>query len=142
MEHRVKKFIWSKLSIAALVALLFSFVLCSTSGSALADPVSSVGPDATGIFGEDASSPVDPLGAFVHAFAFDLPRARGNVDQRLGLIYSSSATDLEAGYGWGLDIPWIQRAPLTGWPDYNDGTDRFSYAGRVLSFVCVAGEGN
>src|SRR6266849_58035 len=121
--------------LAILAVLVLSLFLCGITRSARADPVNSIAPAATGTFGEDASSPVDPLGAFIHAFAFDLPRARGNVDQRLGLVYSSSAADLEAGYGWGLDIPWIQRAPLTGWPDYNDGTDRFTYAGRVLSLV-------
>lgn len=104
-----------------------------------ADPMDAPEQAAVGIYGEDHNSPVDPLGTYVYRFDFELPRPRGAVSTNLGLVYQSSGGDGEAGYGWHLTIPSISRAPLTGWPEYDDKRDRFVYQGRPLSFVCIVG---
>jgi RHS repeat-associated protein len=81
-------------------------------------------------------------GAMRYGIPFPLSPARGAYQPSLGLSYSSSATDREAGYGWGLDLPMIERRALSGWPKYNDDTDRFYFNGQRLVQVCVAGSEN
>jgi RHS repeat-associated protein len=109
---------------------------------AAADPQAAGESAATGIFQEDESSAVSPSGTFSTAFTFETPPPRGEVSVDLKLTYTSSSADLEAGYGWGLNLPSITRAPLTGWPAYDDATDRFAADGRVLSLVCTVGNSN
>ena len=101
---------------------------------------------ASGVQGEGATGAApDPLtGTFRWTYPFELPAARG-VSRSLGLSYGSSSTDGEGGYGWHLDIPRIERAPLSAWPEYvDDGTvereDRYAFDGAPLVFICVSGD--
>lgn len=54
--------------------------------------------------------------AMGYSLPFDLPPARGEAQPQLSLTYSSSASEREAGYGWGISLPHIERRPLSGWP--------------------------
>jgi hypothetical protein len=65
-----------------------------------------------GIFGESSGDvSVDAAtGLLRTAIPFQLPAARGPVQPTLALSYSSSLTNLEAGTGWGLGLPSIERA--------------------------------
>jgi RHS repeat-associated protein len=128
--------------LCASILVLFLFEL-SRAGS---DPSQPTGSDATGVFGEAAQYPhPDPVtGAMGYSVPFELPAARGQAQPQLGLTYSSSASDREAGYGWGIDLPSIERHPLSGWPKYIDNgkaadEDRYAYSGQSLVFVCVIG---
>ena len=124
----------------AIFCACFGFALLISTPVALSDPMNAPEQAAVGVYGEDHSSPVSPLGSYVYRFNFELPQPRGAVSTSLGLVYQSSGKDGEAGYGWGLAIPSIWRAPLTGWPEYDDERDRFVYQGRPLSFVCIVGD--
>jgi hypothetical protein len=43
---------------------------------------------------------------------FALPPARGHAQPQLGLTYNSATGKAIGGYGWNLDLPYIERAPL------------------------------
>ena|SRR5215470_1652334 len=49
-----------------------------------------------------------------------LNKARGSVQPSLGLYYSSVNGNREAGVGWGLELPSIERRNLSGPPGYTD----------------------
>ncbi|MBL8610507.1 MAG: VCBS repeat-containing protein, partial [Myxococcales bacterium] len=73
-------------------------------------------------------------------------RARGVAQPSLSLTYSSRAGSREAGMGWGLSLPTIERQPLSGWPSFDDGEghdpavkDRFAFDGKPLVFLCTVG---
>jgi RHS repeat-associated protein len=78
---------------------------------------------------------------------FRLETARGRVQPTLGLTYSSSDGQREAGIGWGLNIASIERHNDAGGPQYkNDpptggavtkSTDRFVYGGSPLVPICA-----
>lgn len=100
----------------------------------------------TGAFGENdnASEVVPSSGAMTYSVPFDLPAARGTAQPSLGLHYRSGTATAEAGEGWSLGLPSIERAPLSGWPKYADNglpdrEDRYTYGGQALTFVCVIG---
>ena len=102
----------------------------------------------TGTFGENGgSAEVAPgTGAMTYTVPFQFPAARGTAQPALSLRYASGAGAGEAGVGWSLDLPSIERAPLSGWPKYIDPTfdsaaseDRYAYSGRALTFICVFG---
>ena len=83
-------------------------------------------------------------GAMTYGVTFDLPAGRGDAQPSLGLSYVSGARSGEAGWGWSLDLPTIERAPLSGWPKYLDnntaaGEDRYTFNGAPLTFVCTIG---
>jgi hypothetical protein len=103
-----------------------------------ADPLSpQVG--GPGVYAEMGQGEADPLtGAYRYGFEFDLPTARGRAQPKLSLRYNSSNADREAGYGWGLEVPVIERRVLSGWVQYDD-TDRFMYNGQPLALVCTVG---
>jgi RHS repeat-associated protein len=79
--------------------------------------------------------------------AFRLETARGRVQPTLGLSYSSSDGQREAGIGWGLNIASIERHNDAGGPQYkNDprtggavskSTDRFTFGGSPLVPICL-----
>lgn len=128
--------------------------------SALADPTSVPGETAEGVFGEGTGGHSQPepdskTGAMTWAYPFSLPAARGGPQPKLALSYNSSSRDREAGYGWGLDLPVIERKPLSGNPCFTpDGTpivcgeqtstaatsihteERYTYNGQPLVFIC------
>ena len=90
-----------------------------------------------GIFAEgSAKASVDPAtGILRTAIPFQLPAARGQLQPSLGLSYSSGLANLEAGTGWGLGLPSIERHPLSGPPLYTDA-DRISFSGKALVPIC------
>jgi RHS repeat-associated protein len=130
--------------------------------SALADPTSAPSEKAEGVFGEGTGGlsqpePDSKTGAMTWTYPFSLPAARGGPQPKLALSYNSSSHDREAGYGWGLDLPVIERKPLSGNPCFApDGTgtpivcgerrkdasgafiseERYTYNGQPLVFIC------
>lgn len=68
-------------------------------------------------------------GALVYPYVFRLPPGRRGMTPTLSLIYNSQATQEEniAGYGWFLDLPYIERLNVRG-------TDTF-YTGSSTDFV-------
>jgi hypothetical protein len=111
---------------------------------AFADPTNAPGDEGVGIFNEGTSAS-EPLvegttGVLRVPYEFVLAPARGRAQPRLSITYTSINADGEAGYGWKLDVPSIQRKPLSGWPTYDDDLDRFAIDGRPLVFICVVGD--
>jgi RHS repeat-associated protein len=100
--------------------------------------------DVAGTFNEGGSSinaDADPAtGSLQYRFPFALAPGRGNAKPTLGLIYNSGAGDGDAGLGWRLDVPSIERRPLSGWPTFDNTKDRFAYEGQPLVFICVIGK--
>jgi RHS repeat-associated protein len=79
-----------------------------------------------------------------YSMPLDLPAARGNAQPTLALRYRSNSGTGDAGEDWSLDLPTIERAPLSNWPKYVDNghealEDRYTYSGRVLAYVCTVG---
>ncbi|MBL8610093.1 MAG: FG-GAP repeat protein, partial [Myxococcales bacterium] len=112
------------------------------SNHALGDPTAAsgtAGAPATGVFGEWSSGgTVDSTtGGFRHSIPIELPTGRGGLTPSLALTYDSAAADREAGYGWGLDLPVIERRPMSGFPTFDDATDRFAYSGAPLVYLCT-----
>lgn len=77
---------------------------------------------------------------------FQLPKARGRFQPTLGLSYSSASGQREAGVGWGIDLPMIERHNPGGPPRYNDPSpdltnkgDFFRYNGLDLVPICTVG---
>lgn len=99
-----------------------------------------------GVAGESIASihEVPSSGAMNWGATFDLPPNRGAAQPHLALRYASGARAGEAGWGWSLDLPSIERAPLSGWPKYLDNgnlsdEDRYAFNGDPLTFICVVG---
>jgi hypothetical protein len=95
--------------------------------------------------GQSTGAEADPVtGAMTYSYRFELPPGRGAAQPSLALRYNSSWRDREAGYGWGLDLPLIERRPLSGWPEFNlDGTprgeERYAFNGKPLVRICTVG---
>jgi len=106
---------------SALIALTMF-----TAPFARADPTSAPGDAVEGVFGESTAGSGQPdskTGAMGWTYPFNLPAARGRPQPGLTLTYNSFSHDREAGYGWGLDTPVIERQPLSGNPCFlADGT--------------------
>jgi hypothetical protein len=85
-----------------------------------------------------AAGPDQATGTMQHSVPLPLPRARGSWQPELSLAYSSASTDGEAGYGWGLAMPVIERRPRSG-PIGIANTERFAYNGQPLAYVCTFG---
>jgi hypothetical protein len=90
-----------------------------------------------------------PSGAASAALPFALPTARGSVQPHLSLNYLSDAGNGEAGAGWHLSLPTIERrgpagGPVPTYQDQNardpqstwDQFDRFVYNGDALVPIC------
>jgi hypothetical protein len=132
-----------------VVALL---ACCVTDASA--DPTTLTTDSAEGIFGEALSGQgqVDNrTGAMTWSYPFELPAARGRPQPHLSLSYNSSWRDREAGYGWGLNLPTIERTPLSRYPcSATTGTpivcgepsagaqteERYACSGQPLVLIC------
>ena len=138
-----------------LLIFLLSLLLAPVSQ---ADPTSLTGNSVGGVFGEGATGlgkPDAKTGAMTWSYPFDLPAARGRPQPRLSLNYNSSSNDREAGYGWGLDLPVIERKPLSGNPCFTDDgvpircgepkgsapiEQRYTYNGQPLVLICEVPE--
>jgi hypothetical protein len=96
--------------------------------------------DVTGTFNEERSTitaDADPAtGSLNYRFPFMLAPGRGDAKPTLALVYSSGAGDGDAGMGWRLSTPSIERKPLSGWPTFDDTKDRFAFEGQPLVFIC------
>lgn len=130
-------------ALASLFLLVAMFVSSTAFGdpSSINDPANSSSVKAAGIFGEGSSGNLapDPVsGVLRYSYAFELPRARGRVQPALTLAYSSASRDREAGYGWGLALPTIERRPMSGNPrfDGSPSDERFFFNGEPLVRVC------
>lgn len=123
----------------------------------IADPTSVSGDTAEGVFGEGTKGYGEPdskSGVMTWTYPFNLPTARGRPQPQLKLTYNSSSRDREAGFGWGLDLPFIERDPLSGNPCFTDegipiscgegrpsgaslmSEERYAYNGQPLVFIC------
>ena len=93
-------------SLAMASAALLSIAVATRDASA--DPTGDLNDFAGGVFGDGASgnaSVQSVTGAMTYSYSFQTPPARGPVQPSIGLTYSSSARDREAGYGWSLSLP-------------------------------------
>lgn len=157
-------FKWSLLGRRIIIALMIALTVFTNPfmvSSALADPTSVPGETAEGVFGEGTGGHSQPepdskTGAMNWTYPFSLPAARGGPQPKLALSYNSSSHDREAGYGWGLDLPVIERKPMSGNPCFTSngepivcgeqslntsGTslrteERYTYNGQPLVFIC------
>ncbi len=134
---------------SAAGALLGALILIARS-DALAEGAGPSTPDGvTGTFGEASPQGAvdESTGAMGYSIPFQLPAARGDAQPSLSLHYRSNSGTGEAGEDWSLNIPSIERAPLSNWPKYLDnnidsGEDRYTYGGQPLSYVCTVGPEN
>lgn len=135
---------WTARKARALASLVLALtcLVCASGDARANDPPNAFG----AVTGEsDSAADVVPVtGAMAHSFNFDLPENRGSAQPALGLSYTSGARSEAAGWGWSLNLPTIERAPLSGWPKYKDNgvpeeEDRYVYNGAPLTFVCVVG---
>ncbi len=96
-----------------------------------------------------ASAALDPSsGVLTASLPFDLPAARGSAQAGLALTYNSAAGIREAGIGWGLALPSIERSTIDGPPRYYElqhqadqvhwlgWMDHFTFGGQPLVPVC------
>jgi RHS repeat-associated protein len=146
----------------ALVLALAALLLppwAAADPTGVSDPAATGVPAAAGYFGDAMAhgAPDGKTGAFTYTYSFALPSARGQVQPSLSLIYSSMARTREAGYGWGLDLPAIERRPMSGNPRFeNDGAgttppgsfvggsasdERYFFDGQALVYLCTIGQG-
>jgi hypothetical protein len=99
-----------------------------------------------------ALASVEPSsGVLRSSLPITLPAARGGVQPYLSLGYNSAAGGREAGVGWGLGMPVIERRNLWGAPRYQDSPDtaainvamldRFTFDGAPLVPLCVVTNG-
>ena len=131
-----------KSSLRALLGAVLVAGVTALPGSSNADPINGSGP---GIYGEGkgVATPDSATGAMRYDFPFQLPAARGTVQPALGLAYSSAAHDGEAGYGWGLSLPTIERRPASGWSKFHTedgspvGDERYAFDGQLLALICT-----
>jgi YD repeat-containing protein len=127
-----------------LRAVIISAVTAATLSTAtLADPTSAPVDTAVGVFGEGKGNHGEPdkSGAMTYTYPFQLASARGGPQPKLALSYVSTSRDREAGYGWGLNLPVIERRPLSGFPRFlADGTpfgdERYTFNGQPLVLIC------
>ncbi|MER8529664.1 RHS repeat-associated core domain-containing protein [Mesorhizobium sp. M1272] len=151
----MQRFLSPRTCFAPMVLMLASLLL-ATAG--YADPARAPDSSAQGVFGESSTGKAESVsktGKMIYSYAFDLPSARGSIGPRLGLSYSSSERDREAGYGWSLNLPVIERRPLSGNPcSTPDGApiacgesrlaapgrllseERYTYNGQPIVFIC------
>jgi hypothetical protein len=80
----------------------------------------------------------DPFGGTAsYAYRFDLPPGTGGLTPELVLTYSTQTRNTEVGYGWSLNIPYIERSTRLRGPAYHDpavdGGDIFELEGDLLA---------
>ncbi len=66
-------------------------------------------------------------GAVTYSYPIDVPPGRGNMTPQIALSYSSGDTNNsnQFGYGWSVNIPFIQRYPKYGVPQMYTATSSF-----------------
>jgi RHS repeat-associated protein len=105
-----------------------------------------------------AAVALDPsTGVLTASLPIETPAARGGTQTGLALTYNSAAGIREAGVGWGLNVPSIERRNRDGAPQYHDpsistlvtdweGTintfateamDEFFFDGKLLIPICL-----
>jgi hypothetical protein len=90
-----------------------------------------------------AAVALDPsTGVLLSSLPIETPAARGAPQMGLALTYNSAAGIREAGVGWGLSVPTIERQNRDGLPWYekapaNQTADRFVFNGSALVAICV-----
>ncbi len=148
---------WSLVGHGSLLFVVIALAMLMAS-SGRADPTSAPGEAVEGVFGEGTGGrgqPDSKTGAMTWTYPFILPAARGGPQPRLTLSYNSFSRDREAGYGWGLDLPVIERKPLSGNPCFTQGgqpvacgdqhqdgspglvtEERYTYNGQPLVYIC------
>ena len=63
----------------------------------------------------------DPFGGTAsYAYRFDLPPGTGGLTPELVLTYNTQTRNTEYGYGWSLNIPYIERSTRKHGPFYGD----------------------
>ena len=69
-------------------------------------------------------------GALVYTYPLVIPPGRNGVQPNLTLSYNSQSSDNSSlfGYGWSLNIPFIERLPKTGIEHLYDGSDEYFYS--------------
>lgn len=102
-----------------------------------------------------AAASLDPsTGVLSASLPIETPAARGSSQPGLALLYNSMAGFGEAGIGWGLNIPVIERhGPTGGVPNYNNldpsqspsslgvrNLDTFTFNGARLWPLCIIKE--
>jgi RHS repeat-associated protein len=141
---------------------LVTFVAASVPVPAFADDTPVIpNPNGPGspVFGVPASGGQQAAGALASvdlatgvahsSVPFQLPAARGKVQPGLSLKYSSMSGQGEAGIGWRLDVPAIERHNDAGPPLYQDPNpgkpldptkeDHFTFAGQPIVPICLVG---
>ena len=101
------------------------------------------------LVGALASASVEPSsGVLRGSLPLQYPAARGGAQPGLSLDYSSASGIREAGVGWGLNLPVIERKNLSGPPRYDQPSpwfptagdpfnDRFVFGGAPLVPICT-----
>jgi RHS repeat-associated protein len=97
-----------------------------------------------------AAVALDPsTGVLTTSLPLETPAARGVPQPGLALTYNSAAGIREAGVGWGLNVPSIERRNRDGAPQYHDPSsvaidaaaiqamDRFVFNGKPLVPICL-----
>jgi hypothetical protein len=108
-----------------------------------------------------AAVALDPsTGVLTSSLPIETPAARGVPQPGLALTYNSAAGIREAGVGWGLNLPTIERRNRDGAPQYHDhhdplgknpfsisshlvreeilALDRFVFDGKPLIPICIS----
>ena len=137
----------------SLIAVTTFLMITLTALHVSADPTE-VASNSADILGESSSGRGQAdsrTGAMTWSYPFNLPAARGRIQAAPSLNYHSSSHDREAGYGWGFDLPTIERRPLSGYPCFTasgvpatcgqqdpkaPSEERYSYSGQPLMLVC------
>ena len=143
---------------AVIRRLTFAFLLLSVNPALThaAETIISgdVGPSVSeagghALAGSLAQASVEPSSGVLRTrLAILVPHARGGPQPGLALDSSSTAGTREAGVGWGLALPVIERSTQFGPPQYQDPTpdpnaaytlDRFTFNGVPLVPLCMVG---
>lgn len=108
-----------------------------------------------GVFAASNAGVDDATGSAVVTYPFILPAPRGKARVELGLAYRSDRGDAEAGKGWGLTLPSIERHRSSTLPPLNQppgsylprprfpsAADEFTWNGEPLVEICTIQNGS
>ncbi|WP_442499339.1 toxin TcdB middle/N-terminal domain-containing protein [Methylobacter sp. sgz302048] len=131
--HMVSHFTSFSLRLALVVVMMVTSLPIAVPATAQSPVAGGVGPSFTessaAVFtGALQMATVEPSsGVLRTAVAIDYPAARGASQPGLGLSYSSASGIREAGMGWGLNLPAIERQGPAGGPPLDSllGDDPF-----------------
>jgi len=91
--------------------------------------------------GVDIPTPDLFTGAFTHDIPIEIPKGRRNMHPNLSLQYRSGNPNDWTGFGWQLNLGYIQRSTKHGTPAYNDD-DTFVFVSQSQSQELVHLAGN